>query len=161
MFSNLIIPSPNTFDFPLNLPQNPIKYCLSFDNLSDTSSLPDFTEASDFLYPEQNHTSSLNKSSKKILKKPSNSPAQRKRAIWSASEDKLIWLLYKTVGAQWDKISECLEGKTGAQVKRRFNTYLKKNAEEQEESYKDLMEALLERQESYSRQNSGQETSGL
>jgi len=96
--------------------------------------------------------SRLNLTSKKIQKKPLNSrkcaygdSESRKKVVWSASEDKLVWMLYKTVGAQWAKIAECLEDKTESQVKQRFNTHLKLNAEEHEETHKKLLEAMVNR----------------
>jgi len=114
------------------------------------------TEYEQFVSSEESHLSKmfsrLNLSSKKIQKKDlkpkkcgSGDENSRKKVVWSSSEDKLVWLLYKTVGAQWAKISECLEGKTEAQVKHRFNSYLKVNSEEQEESHRQLLEAMVQR----------------
>jgi len=134
----------NTFQCYLPaLPHNSAPNFHKEDN--DNDSLLDLTEASEYL-------PTLNKTSKKITKatKRPTAPKEKKKITWSSSEDKLIWLLYKTVGPQWGKICECLEGKTEMQVKNRFNKYLKKNAGQQEESHRQLMSALIERQQSYS-----------
>ena len=140
--------NPNLIDYVLIIPS---KNLLNDDN---SDGFLDLTDASEY---NKAQISSLNKPSKKITKAPrranieTSGPAQRKRVVWNASEDKLVWLLYKTVGPQWSKISECLEGKTEAQVKYRFNNYLKKKAGAQEESHQQLMKALMERYEGYSR----------
>jgi len=125
----------------------------------DFLEFPEETSGSDsryFVSSEETQLSKmfsrLNLTSKKIQKKPLNSrkcaygdSESRKKVVWSTSEDKLVWLLYKTVGAQWSKIAECLEDKTEAQVKHRFLNHLKLNAEEHEETHKKLLEAMVNR----------------
>jgi len=51
------------------------------------------------------------------------------RGKWTDEEDKSVWTLYKEIGPQWCKIAARLDGRTEAQVKNRFYTFLKKHFE--------------------------------
>jgi len=55
------------------------------------------------------------------------------RGRWMEDEDNTVWSLYKEIGPQWCRIAEKLEGRTEAQVKNRFYTYLKKHFESKKE----------------------------
>jgi len=52
-----------------------------------------------------------------------------KREEWNEEEDEMISKMYESIGAQWCKIAENVPGRTEAQVKNRYYTYLKKISE--------------------------------
>jgi len=52
-----------------------------------------------------------------------------KRTDWTEDEDEMILRLFGEIGPQWCKISDSLKGRTEAQVKNRYYTYLKKMSE--------------------------------
>jgi hypothetical protein len=52
-----------------------------------------------------------------------------KRTDWTEDEDEIISRLFVEIGPQWCKISDSLKGRTEAQVKNRYYTYLKKMSE--------------------------------
>jgi len=55
------------------------------------------------------------------------------KAPWTDEEDKIILMMVETIGAQWKKISESLQGRTELQAKNRYYTFLKKRGKKRKE----------------------------
>jgi len=55
------------------------------------------------------------------------------KGTWTQIEDQMIMAMYGQMGPQWCRISEHLDGRTEAQVKNRYYTFLKKSLEKEKE----------------------------
>ncbi len=61
-----------------------------------------------------------------------------KKSRWTEQEDALVLSLYEKWGSKWRQIAEELPGRTEAQVKNRFHTYLRGSCVKKQEAGKNM-----------------------